>query len=142
LGPEGRCGRCTGQVASSSAAGERGIAYFTQNPFVYPQNFVNVDRATRRTVADVVVDGRPRVPLYRQAALADDPRARSRVHARAGRRLARRHSRGYDVDGEAAERVRRLASISTLIPQETEIFEARLRENRTVAAHRASMRDA
>jgi hypothetical protein len=79
---------------------------------------------------------------YRQAGLADDPRARSRVHARAGRRLARRHSRGYDVDGEAAERVRRLAPISTLIPQETEIFEARLRENRTVAAHRASMRDA
>jgi len=38
---------------------------------------------------------------------------------------------GYDVDGEAAERVRSLASISTLIPQETEIFEATLRDNLT-----------
>ena len=37
---------------------------------------------------------------------------------------------GYDVDGEAA-RLRSLASISTLIPQETEVFEATLRENLT-----------
>ena len=38
---------------------------------------------------------------------------------------------GYDVDGESAARVRSLASISTLIPQETEIFEATLRDNLT-----------
>ncbi|HJU24624.1 MAG TPA: ABC transporter ATP-binding protein [Casimicrobiaceae bacterium] len=37
----------------------------------------------------------------------------------------------YDVDGEAAPGARSLASISTLIPQETEIFEATLRENLT-----------
>jgi ATP-binding cassette, subfamily B, bacterial len=37
----------------------------------------------------------------------------------------------YEVDGEAAERVRHLGSLSTLIPQETEIFEATLRENLT-----------
>jgi ATP-binding cassette, subfamily B, bacterial len=37
----------------------------------------------------------------------------------------------YDVDGEAAERVRHLGSTSTLIPQETEIFEATLRDNLT-----------
>jgi ATP-binding cassette, subfamily B, bacterial len=43
---------------------------------------------------------------------------------------------GYDVDGEAAERVRSLASISTLIPQETEIFEATLRENLTFGVPR------
>jgi ABC-type multidrug transport system fused ATPase/permease subunit len=44
---------------------------------------------------------------------------------------------GYDVDGEAAERVRSLASIATLIPQETEIFEATLRENLTFGVARA-----
>jgi ABC-type multidrug transport system fused ATPase/permease subunit len=38
---------------------------------------------------------------------------------------------GYDVDGSAAIRVRSLASISRLIPQETEIFEATLRDNLT-----------
>ena len=38
---------------------------------------------------------------------------------------------GYDVDGEAAEGVRSLASVSTLVPQETAIFEATLRENLT-----------
>jgi ATP-binding cassette, subfamily B, bacterial len=37
----------------------------------------------------------------------------------------------YAVDGEAAEGVRSLASIATLIPQESEIFEATLRENLT-----------
>jgi ATP-binding cassette, subfamily B, bacterial len=37
----------------------------------------------------------------------------------------------YDIDGETVERVRNLGSISTLIPQETEIFEATLRENLT-----------
>jgi ATP-binding cassette subfamily B protein len=40
----------------------------------------------------------------------------------------------YEVDGEAAERVRHLGSISTLIPQESEIFEATLRENLTFGA--------
>ena len=44
---------------------------------------------------------------------------------------------GYDVDGEAAEAVRSLASISTLIPQETEIFEATLRENLTFGVPRS-----
>ena len=42
----------------------------------------------------------------------------------------------YDVDGETAEGVRSLASISTLIPQETEIFEATLRENLTFGVTR------
>ena len=40
----------------------------------------------------------------------------------------------YEVDGEAAAGVRHLGSISTLIPQETEIFEATLRENVTFGA--------
>lgn len=44
---------------------------------------------------------------------------------------------GYDVDGEAVESVRSLASISTLIPQETEIFEATLRENLTFGVSHA-----
>ena len=43
----------------------------------------------------------------------------------------------YDVDGETAEGVRSLASIATLIPQETEIFEATLRENLTFGAARS-----
>jgi ABC-type multidrug transport system fused ATPase/permease subunit len=42
----------------------------------------------------------------------------------------------YDVDGEAAEGVRSLASIATLMPQETEIFEATLRENLTFGVPR------
>jgi ABC-type multidrug transport system fused ATPase/permease subunit len=42
----------------------------------------------------------------------------------------------YEVDGEAAEGVRSLASIATLIPQETEIFEATLRENLTFGVPR------
>jgi ABC-type multidrug transport system fused ATPase/permease subunit len=43
----------------------------------------------------------------------------------------------YDVDGETTEGVRSLASISTLIPQETEIFEATLRENLTFGVPRS-----
>jgi len=43
----------------------------------------------------------------------------------------------YEVDGEAAEGVRSLASIATLIPQETEIFEATLRENLTFGVPRS-----
>jgi ATP-binding cassette, subfamily B, bacterial len=40
----------------------------------------------------------------------------------------------YEVDGEVAQQVRHLGSVSTLIPQETEIFEATLRENVTFGA--------
>ena len=40
----------------------------------------------------------------------------------------------YAVDGEAAAGVRHLGSISTLIPQESEIFEATLRDNLTFGA--------
>ena len=43
----------------------------------------------------------------------------------------------YDVDGETAEGVHSLTSIATLIPQETEIFEATLRENLTFGAARS-----
>jgi ATP-binding cassette, subfamily B, bacterial len=43
----------------------------------------------------------------------------------------------YDIDGEAAEGVRSLASIATLIPQESEIFEATLRENLTFGVPRS-----
>jgi len=40
----------------------------------------------------------------------------------------------YEIDGEVAQGVRNLGSISTLIPQETEIFEATLRDNVTFGA--------
>jgi ABC-type multidrug transport system fused ATPase/permease subunit len=43
----------------------------------------------------------------------------------------------FDVDGETAEGVRSLASIATLIPQESEIFEATLRENLTFGVPRS-----
>jgi ATP-binding cassette, subfamily B, bacterial len=40
----------------------------------------------------------------------------------------------YDIDGEVVAGVRHLASISTLIPQEAEVFEATLRDNLTFGA--------